>query len=133
MSTPLSSARVTAMGLTFKAGTSDVRDSPALTICADLARAGVQITGYDPRIASLDHAEVGRSAVVAVDDPYLAAKDADAIVVLTEWPQFRELNWTVLAEQAPGAVVVDTRNLLDPAVVSDAGLIYLGNGTPSGF
>jgi UDPglucose 6-dehydrogenase len=42
------------MGLTFKAGTSDVRDSPALTICADLARAGVQITGYDPRIASID-------------------------------------------------------------------------------
>ena len=133
MSTPLSSARVTAMGLTFKAGTSDVRDSPALTICADLARAGVQITGYDPRIASIDHAEVRRSAIVAVDDPYLAAKDADAIVVLTEWPQFRELNWTALAEQAPGAVVVDTRNVLDPAVVSDTGLIYLGNGTPSGF
>jgi UDPglucose 6-dehydrogenase len=133
MSTPLSSARVTALGLTFKAGTSDVRDSPALTICADLARAGVQITGYDPRIASIDHVEVRRCAIVAVDDPYLAAKDADAIVVLTEWPQFRELDWTVLAEQAPGAVVVDTRNLLNPAVVSDAGLIYLGNGTPSGF
>jgi UDPglucose 6-dehydrogenase len=54
-------------------------------------------------------------------------------VVLTEWPQFRELNWMVVAEQAPGAVAVDTRNLLDPAVVSDAGLIHLGNGTPSGF
>jgi UDPglucose 6-dehydrogenase len=121
------------MGLTFKAGTSDVRDSPALAICADLARAGVQITGYDPRIASIDHVEVRRSAIVTVDDPYLAAKDADAIVVLTEWPQFRELNWTVVAEQAPGAVVVDTRNLLDPAVLSDTGLIYLGNGTPSGF
>jgi hypothetical protein len=86
-----------------------------------------------PRIASIDHVEVRRSAIVAVDDPYLAAKDADAIVVLTEWPQFREPNWTALAEQAPGAVVVDTRNVLDPAVVSDAGLIYLGNGTPSGF
>jgi UDPglucose 6-dehydrogenase len=54
-------------------------------------------------------------------------------VVLTEWPQFRELNWTALAEQAPGAVVVDTRNVLDPAVVSDTGLLYLGNGTPSVF
>lgn len=133
MSTPLQQARVTALGLTFKAGTSDVRDSPALTICTELARTGAQITGYDPRLASIDHAQLRRSAIVAVDDPYLAAKDADAIVVLTEWPEFRELNWPLIAEQAPGAVVVDTRNLLDAAVLGDAGLTYLGNGTPAGF
>jgi UDPglucose 6-dehydrogenase len=55
------------------------------------------------------------------------------VFALTEWPQFRELNWTARAEQAAGAVVVDTRNVLDPAVVSYTGLIYRGNGTPSGF
>jgi UDPglucose 6-dehydrogenase len=54
-------------------------------------------------------------------------------VVLTEWPEFRELNWPLIAEQAPGAVVVDTRNLLDEAALRDAGLTYLGNGTPTGF
>jgi UDPglucose 6-dehydrogenase len=133
MSTSLQQARVTALGLTFKAGTSDVRDSPALTICTELARTGAQITGYDPRLASIDHAQLRRAAIVAVDDPYLAAKDADAIVVLTEWPEFRELNWPLIAEQAPGAVVVDTRNLLDEAALRDAGLTYLGNGTPTGF
>jgi UDPglucose 6-dehydrogenase len=133
MSTPLNHARVTALGLTFKAGTSDIRDSPALTICAELARAGAQITGYDPALASIDPAPLRRSAVVAVDDPYLAAKDADAIVVLTEWPEFRDMNWPLIAEQAPGAVVIDTRNLLDGAAVADTGLTYLGNGTPSGF
>jgi UDPglucose 6-dehydrogenase len=133
MSTPLNHARVTALGLTFKAGTSDIRDSPALTICAELARAGAQITGYDPALASIDPAPLRRSAVVAVDDPYLAAKDADAIVVLTEWPEFRDMNWPLIAEQAPGAVVLDARNLLDRAAVAEAGLIYLGNGTPSGF
>jgi UDPglucose 6-dehydrogenase len=133
MSTPLNCARVTALGLTFKAGISDVRDSPALTICAELARTGAQITGYDPRLAVIDPAPLRRSAIVAVDDPYLAAKDADAIVVLTEWPEFRDLNWLLIAEQAPGAVVVDTRNLLDGAALADAGLTYLGNGTPSGF
>jgi UDPglucose 6-dehydrogenase len=133
MSTSLQQARVTALGLTFKAGTSDVRDSPALTICTELARTGAQITGYDPRLASIDHAHLRRAAIVAVDDPYLAAKDADAIVVLTEWPEFRELNWPLIAEQAPGAVVVDTRNLLDEAALRDAGLTYLGNGTPTGF
>jgi UDPglucose 6-dehydrogenase len=74
-----------------------------------------------------------RSSIVTVDDPYLAAKDADAIVVLTEWPEFRELNWPLIGEQAPGAVVVDTRNLLDATTLRDAGLTYLGNGNPSGF
>jgi len=133
MPTPLNQARVTALGLTFKAGTSDVRDSPALTICAELARTGAQITGYDPKLASIDHEQLRRSAIIAVDDPYLAAKEADAIVVLTEWPEFRELNWPLIAEHAPGAVVVDTRNLLDAGLLADAGLTYLGNGIPSGF
>ncbi|HKH51796.1 MAG TPA: UDP-glucose/GDP-mannose dehydrogenase family protein, partial [Mycobacterium sp.] len=69
MPTPLNQARVTALGLTFKAGTSDVRDSPALTICAELARTGAQITGYDPKLASIDHEQLRRSAIIAVDDP----------------------------------------------------------------
>jgi UDPglucose 6-dehydrogenase len=133
MSAPLPTSRVTALGLTFKAGTSDVRDSPALTICAELARTGAQIIGYDPRLARIDQAQLRRASIVAVDDPYLAAKEADAIVVLTEWPEFRELNWQLIAEQAPGAVVVDTRNLLDAGMLADTGLTYLGNGTPTGF
>jgi UDPglucose 6-dehydrogenase len=133
MSTPLPQARLTALGLTFKAGTSDVRDSPALTVCGELARAGAQIIGYDPCLAHIDESVLRRSAIVAVDDPYLAAKDADAIVVLTEWPEFRELDWALIAEHAPGAVVVDTRNLLDPAVLREVGLAVLGNGTPTGF
>ena len=133
MGVPLHAARITALGLTFKAGTNDVRDSPALTICADLAGAGAQITGYDPRLASIDPAALQHAPIVTVDDPYLAAKDADAIVVLTEWPEFRELDWPAIAEQAPGAVVVDTRNLLDAAALADAGMTYLGNGAPGGF
>ncbi|MGA5464004.1 UDP-glucose dehydrogenase family protein [Mycobacterium sp. NPDC050041] len=133
MGVPLPAARVTALGLTFKAGTSDIRDSPALTICEQLSQRGAQVCGYDPRLANLDQTALRRASVVAVDDPYLAAKDADAIVVLTEWPEFCELDWAQIAEQAPGAVVVDTRNLLDPAGPIAAGLIYLGNGTPSGY
>ncbi len=133
MKSPLHQARVAALGLTFKAGTNDVRDSPALTICAELARAGAQISGYDPRLASIDPATLRHSSVVAVDDPYLAAKDADAIVVLTEWPVFRDLDWAAIGEQATGAVVVDTRNLLDAVAVADAGLTYVGNGIPGGF
>jgi UDPglucose 6-dehydrogenase len=133
MGVPLAAARVTALGLTFKAGTNDIRDSPALTICAELAGTGAQITGYDPRLASIDPDPLRRSAIVAADDPYLAAKDADAIVVLTEWPEFRDLDWPQIADQARRAVVLDTRNLLDAGVIADAGLTYIGNGVPGGF
>ncbi|MGV0642850.1 UDP-glucose dehydrogenase family protein [Mycolicibacterium sp. XJ879] len=133
MATPLAHARVAVLGLTFKAGTSDVRDSPALTICAELGRTGAQVTGYDPRLEQIDQAALRRASIVAVDDPYLAAKDADAVVVLTEWPEFCDLNWPLIAEQSPGAVVLDTRNLLDPASLADTALTYLGNGTASGY
>ncbi|AIY45688.1 UDP-glucose dehydrogenase family protein [Mycolicibacterium fortuitum] len=130
---PLAEARITALGLTFKAGTCDVRDSPALAICGDLSGAGAQIAGYDPRLDMMDHGVLRRSGVAAVDDPYRATKDADAIVVFTEWPEFREVSWVRVAERAPSAVVVDTRNILDPDTVTAAGLRYLGNGRPGGF
>ncbi len=53
--------------------------------------------------------------------------------MLTEWPQFRVLDWAAVARDAPRAAVLDTRNLLDPAAVRAAGLTYLGNGVPQGF
>jgi UDPglucose 6-dehydrogenase len=130
---PITEARVTVLGLAFKANTSDVRDSPALAVCAELAARGAQVTAYDPRLAGIDTEVLRRSTVVGVDDPYLASKGADAIVVVTEWPQFRGLDWARIADQAPGAVVVDTRNLLDAAAVTEAGLTCLGNGTHGGY
>lgn len=130
---PLTGCRVTALGLTFKAETSDTRDSPALTACAELAWAGAQVMGYDPQLANIDPLVVQPAQVTAVDEPYRAAKAADGILVLTEWPQFRDLDWHAIAREAPGAVVVDTRNLLDAAGIRAAGLSYLGNGAPEGF
>lgn len=131
--TAISETRVTVLGVTFKAGTTDVRDSPALTVCGELAARGAQITAYDPRLAAVDADMLRRSTIVGVDDPYLATKGADAIVVLTEWPQFCDLDWARIADQAPGAVVVDTRNLLDTTALAEAGLTCLGNGTPDGY
>jgi UDPglucose 6-dehydrogenase len=130
---PMSGCRITALGLTFKAATSDTRDSPALAACEEFTAAGAQVVGFDPQLPNIDPAVLQQSGVTAVDDPYRAAKAADAIVVLTEWPEFRELNWPLIAEQAPGAVVIDTRNLLDAEALRDAGLTYLGNGLPTGF
>jgi UDPglucose 6-dehydrogenase len=72
----------------------------------------------------------GLDAVELVDDAYLAAKDVDALVVLTEWPQFRELDWVRIAGLVNAPVVVDTRNLLDPDVLRRAGLRCIGLGRP---
>lgn len=91
------------------------------------------MAGHDPQLPNIDPAVLQQNRVTAVDDPYRAAKAADAVVVLTEWPQFRSLDWRAVAQDAPLAVVLDARNSLDPATVREAGLRYLGNGVPQGF
>lgn len=113
----LSHVRLGLLGLTFKAGTDDLRDSPALAVAAMLRQAGAELVGYDPALPG------GRDlgAVSVVDDPYQAAKDVDGLVVLTEWPDFRSLDWARLAETVRQPVVVDMRNILDPDVIRRAG------------
>ena len=130
---PLRTTRIAALGLTFKSDTSDTRDSPALAVCAHLAAEGAHVCGYDPQLAAIDPAVLHGAGVTAVDDPYRATKAADAIVILTEWPQFIHLDWSAVSEQAPGTVLVDTRNLLSRATAERAGLTYVGNGRPLGF
>lgn len=127
------SMRIAALGLTFKAGTSDIRDSPALSVCRHLATAGACVQAYDPKLASIDEHTLERHAIVGVDDPYRATKGAELILLLTEWPEFRDLNWSVIAHNAADALVVDTRNLLDRSTVEGSGLGYLGNGVAQGF
>ncbi|MEV6641573.1 UDP-glucose/GDP-mannose dehydrogenase family protein [Amycolatopsis sp. NPDC051371] len=121
----LAGARIGLLGLAFKAGTGDLRDSPALAVAAELARAGAELTAHDPAVGAVP----GLDVVQVVDDPYLVAKDAAALVVLTEWPQFRDLDWSRLAASAAHAVVVDTRNLLDSGELAHAGFTHVGVGT----
>lgn len=128
----LSRKRLTLLGLTFKAGTNDLRDSPALAIAALLRQAGAELTAFDPTVASGECPGAVEALVSVRDDAYLAAKDVDAIVVLTEWPDFRTLDWQRLAETVRGRLVVDTRNLLDPAVLGRAGFGWVGVGREPG-
>jgi UDPglucose 6-dehydrogenase len=123
----LSRRRLALFGLTFKAGTDDLRDSPALGVAALLKQAGAELVGYDPGVAE-SGARIDGSLLTVVDDPYVAAKDAEAIVILTEWPEFRQLDWQRLAGVSAGACVVDTRNLLDPDVLDRAELAWAGVG-----
>jgi UDPglucose 6-dehydrogenase len=123
----LSHTRIAVLGLTFKAGTDDLRDSPALAVSALLRQAGADLVGYDPALTGAgDRPEL--SSLTMVDDPYLAAKDAEAVVVLTEWPEFRTLDWAKLADVVSRPIVVDLRNLLDADVLRRAGFSWTGLG-----
>ncbi|WP_431928249.1 UDP-glucose dehydrogenase family protein [Amycolatopsis tucumanensis] len=122
----LDGVRIGLFGLTFKAGTHDLRDSPALAVATRLAAAGAVLTGYDPGVTGGDQA----GPVQRVDDPVLAAKGARVLVVLTEWPEFGGLDWSQLAAVAEGDAVVDTRGVLDPAALRGSGLRCLRLGHP---
>jgi UDPglucose 6-dehydrogenase len=123
---PLSGARICLLGLTFKAGTDDLRDSPALAVAARLRDAGAELRGYDPAVR--DAVPGMTDPLAVVDGPYRAARGAAAIVVLTEWPQFRDLDWARLAGIVHQRVVVDTRNLLDLDVLRGRGFKVRGVG-----
>ncbi|MCJ7438460.1 MAG: UDP-glucose/GDP-mannose dehydrogenase family protein [Acidimicrobiia bacterium] len=121
----LAGARVAVWGLTFKANTDDLRDSPAVAIATSLVEAGATVRAYDPA-AGEAAGEIAGLEIAA--DPYDACADADALVVLTEWDQFRWLDFERVAASMRRAEVVDTRNLLDPAAMRRLGFGYRGVG-----
>ena len=123
----LSKRRLALFGLTFKAGTDDLRDSPSLAVAALLRQAGAELVGYDPTLSAGSTA-VTPTLLTVADEPHLAVKGADAVVILTEWPQFRTLDWGALAAEIGRPIVVDTRNLLDPDVADRAGFTWVGLG-----
>ncbi len=117
--------KVAAWGLSFKAGTDDLRESPAIEVLQRISGAGAQITAYDPavpeNIPQLPNVQV-------VSDPLVAAKDADVLVILTEWPEFRFVDFDQLADQMRGRTVVDGRNLLDTAILKRRNFTVIGIG-----
>ncbi len=122
----LDGKRIGLLGLTFKAGTDDLRNSPALDVAALLRAEGAELTAYDPGCPAPVPGVTDDLAVV--DDALLAAKDAEVLVVLTEWPQFRGLDWAAVADVMRNPMVVDARNHLDPAVLRRAGIGWVGVG-----
>ncbi len=124
-------------GLTFKAGTDDLRNSPAMEIVRRLVEGGAIVQAYDPTVsvppneASVPVVEIeslGDLEVRAFPDAYTACDGADAVVVLTEWDEFRWLEFEKVRDLMTSAVVVDARNLLDPAQLRRIGFEYTGIG-----
>ena len=117
---------VTLLGLAFKANTDDMREASSLVLSARLQADGAQVRAYDP-VAE----EEARKLMIGVEfaDSALEAIDgADACILVTEWPEFAELDWSSVAQRMNGTLVVDGRNFIDSSAVSGAGLIYEGIG-----
>lgn len=114
--------RIALWGLTFKAGTDDLRDSPALELGRDLTVLGAQVRAYDPTVS------VDVDGIAAAPSALEACQDAEVLVVGTEWTQFRDVPLTDVAAAMSGSTVVDCRNLLDATTALEAGLTYTGVG-----
>ena len=118
--------RIAVWGLTFKAHTDDLRDSPSLNIINRLLEVGAVVRAYDP--SHPDAADPRLEGIDVVDDPIAAAADAEVLVVLTEWPEFREVDLGALGGAMATRQVVDARNLLDRDALKDLGFTYDGIG-----
>ncbi len=116
----LSGSRVAVWGLAFKAGTDDVRESPAVAIVTRLVDSGADVIAFDPQ-ATAPGISIAESALDAV-------AGADVLLIATEWPQFQRCDLQAVAARMRGSAIVDARNLLDPIAVRAAGLAYTGIG-----
>ncbi|MES2859965.1 MAG: UDP-glucose/GDP-mannose dehydrogenase family protein [Pseudomonadota bacterium] len=117
---------VAILGLAFKPNTDDMRDAPSLDIVPALVAAGVRVQAYDPE--SMEEAKKLLSDVVYCDDAYSATQDADAVVILTEWDQFRALDLDRIKLLARAPVMVDLRNVYRPAEMRARGFAYTSIG-----
>ena len=117
-------------GLAFKPGTDDVRDAPSLKVVARLLEEGATLRLYDPKAIPEFQRRFHEKAerVTYCNSPIEAAENADAVLLLTEWPEFRELDLTQLREHVALPVIVDGRNFLDPDRVRHSGFEYYGMG-----
>ena len=126
-------------GLTFKAGTDDLRNSPAVEVARRLVTGGAEVRAYDPTVAvpdgelavpvpGFEDRTDGPGSLLAYPDAYTACRGAAAVVVLTEWDEFRWLDFAKVRDALAAPVLVDARNLLDPAQVRRLGFSYVGIG-----
>ena len=118
--------RVALFGLAFKPNTDDMREASSLVLSARLNADGAAVAAYDP--VAEDQARRLVSGIDFAASPLEAASGADAVVLVTEWPEFLKLDWRLVAERMRGRVVIDGRNALDPDAVRAAGLAYEGIG-----
>jgi UDPglucose 6-dehydrogenase len=125
--TSLEGKTIAVLGLAFKPDTDDMREAPATDIVNELIKAGASVAVYDP-IAMEKAKEKLPKEVRYAKDPYDAARDADAVAIVTEWNEFRQIDLVRLARGMKHMVLFDGRNIYEPARVRELGFMYYGVG-----
>ena len=115
------------LGLTFKPDTDDMRDAPALSMIEQLSRLGAKVKAYDPLVSQTGMRH-GLSNVSVETDIKLLADSCDALVLVTDWKQFKDINFKELAGLMTTPIMIDGRNFLDKAALEEAGFQYIGIG-----
>ena len=123
----LAGKTIAVLGLSFKPNTDDMRDAPSISIIEELIKRGVHVVAYDP-VAMENARRVLPKEVVYANNAYDAAKDADAVAVLTEWNEFRQLDLAKLSKNLKSMVLFDGRNVYEPTRVKQLGFMYYGVG-----
>ena len=118
--------RVALLGLAFKANTDDMREASSLVLAARLQADGAKVSAYDP--VAEDAARTMMVGVQFADSALEALEGADACIIVTEWPEFRDLDWEAARDSMRRPLVVDGRNFLDADAAKAAGLVYEGIG-----
>ncbi|GJQ12245.1 hypothetical protein GpartN1_g4036.t1 [Galdieria partita] len=125
------------LGLTFKANTDDLRESPAIYVVQELLSLGAHVSVYDPQVkieSVIRNFDNFKGFPLNIcEDSYSACKDADVVAILTEWEEFRNLDWDRLHSLVSRPVIVDTRNLLEPSLIGEKGFCYYSLGRPPSF
>ncbi|ARU63064.1 nucleotide sugar dehydrogenase [Tumebacillus avium] len=123
---PLSGKKIALLGLTFKPGTDDIREAPALRLIPELLAAGAELSAYDPQ--GMEAVRRLHPGLRYAKDPYDALAGADGALLLTEWQEFLELDYAQVKRVMAGAVLLDGRNALDGEKMRGYGLLYDGVG-----
>lgn len=113
------------LGLAFKPNTDDLRDAPAVEIARKLIQRGCKVKAHDPVALDRFRSEHGDLGVICCESVDQVANDSDALILATEWPQYRDLNWESLAAKMRSSIVLDSRNALDRERLSRSGFRYL--------
>ena len=121
------------LGLAFKGDTDDIRESPAIAIIEALLREGAQIRVFDPAAQSRAMEVLPETGVVYAKDAYEAASGCDALLILTEWKEFAQLDLAKVHSLLKYPIVIDGRNLYDPEQMANAGFIYHSIGRAAGI
>lgn len=122
--------RIGVLGLAFKGGTDDIRESPAIAVIRMLLKEGCEVQAFDPAAMPRAQEVLGTDHVTYAESAYEAARKADALLILSDWPEFAQLDLDRLREALAYPIVVDGRNLYDSADMADHGFQYYSVGRP---